>query len=292
MSEDPFFSIVIPTHNRPAQLKDCLRSISRLDYPRDRFDVVVVDDRSEVTPSETIDHFRHLIDVVLLKNQKAGPAAARNAGAARAKGQFLAFTDDDCLPQPLWLRAFADCLRLYPDAAVGGHTINALEANIHSTASQLLVDYIYSYYNADQRGAQFFTSNNFTVPREAFFEIGGFDDSFPLAAAEDRDFCDRWRQHGGRLRNAPKAAMAHAHPLTFRGFIRQHFNYGRGAFHFHRLRKNRSQEKVQIEPASFYYNLLKSGLKEENRAVRLTGLLFLSQIANAAGFYTSKWVSD
>jgi len=292
MLEEPFFSIVIPTHNRPAQLEECLRSISLLDYPRDRFEVVVVDDRSEVTPSATIDHFRHLIDVMLLKNQKAGPAAARNAGAANAKGRFLAFTDDDCLPQPLWLRAFADCLQLYPDAAVGGHTSNALEDNIHSTASQLLIDYIYSYYNADDGGAQFFASNNLTLPREAFFKMGGFDDSFPLAAAEDRDFCERWRQYGGRLRHAPKAVMAHAHPLTFRNFIRQHFNYGRGAFHFHRLRKNRNQGKLQIEPASFYYNLLKSGLKEEKRAVRLTGLLFLSQIANAAGFYTAKLVSD
>jgi GT2 family glycosyltransferase len=292
MREEPHFSIVIPTHNRPVQLEECLHSISRLDYPSDRFEVIVVDDRSEITPTAAIDRYRHLIDVMLLKNQKAGPAAARNTGAAHAKGRFLAFTDDDCLPHSLWLRAFAEGLQLYPDAVIGGQTINLLEDNIHSTASQLLIDYIYSHYDSEGRGAQFFASNNFTVSRKAFIKMDGFDDSFQLAAAEDRDFCDRWRQGGGQLHYAPNAITAHAHPLTFYDFIRQHFNYGRGAFHFHQLRKQRNQGRVQVEPASFYYNLLQSGWKQEKRAFRLTGLLFLSQIANAAGFYTAKLVGD
>lgn len=54
MREEPFFSIVIPTHNRPVQLEECLHSISRLDYPSDRFEFVVVDDQSEITPTAAI----------------------------------------------------------------------------------------------------------------------------------------------------------------------------------------------------------------------------------------------
>jgi len=121
--------------------------------------------------------------------------------------------------------------------------------------------------------------------------MGGFDTSFPLAAAEDREFCDRLRRQGRRLLYVRDAVVAHAHPLTFGGFLRQHFNYGRGAFQFHCIRARRDQAPIQVEPVSFYVDLLRLPLTLKRRTVRLMGLVFLSQVANAVGFYFGKLTS-
>src|SRR3990172_7747823 len=89
------------------------------------------------------------IDATCVRQRNAGPASARNTGAAQARGEFLAFTDDDCRPAPDWLRGLALRLTQSPDCVIGGRTTNALPDNPYSSASQLLIDYLYSYYNAD-----------------------------------------------------------------------------------------------------------------------------------------------
>ena len=81
-----------------------------------------------------------------------------------------------------------------------------------------------------------FRANNLALPEDRFRAIGGFDTIFPLAASEDREFCDRWLHHGFQMTYAPEAVVYHARALTFRSFWRQHFKYGRGAFHFHQVR--------------------------------------------------------
>jgi GT2 family glycosyltransferase len=74
-----------------------------------------------------------------------------------------------------------------------------LPDNPFSTASQLLIDYLYEYYNIDSPQSLFFASNNFAVARKLFNQVGQFDLNFPLAAGEDREFCDRWLFHGYSL---------------------------------------------------------------------------------------------
>ena len=283
----PFFSIVIPTYGRPQQLAICLDSLAHLDYPHDRFEVIVVDDGSENPPDAVVASFDDRLAITLLRQPHTGPATARNAGAAQAKGSFLALTDDDCRPAPHWLSALAARFAVAPDCAIGGYTLNALPRNIYATASQMLVDYLYVYYNADPNQACFFASNNLALPTDRFWAAGGFDTIFPRAAAEDRDLCDRWLHHGYRLLYAPEALVYHSHALGFRTFLQQHFNYGRGAFHFHQARAQRGQCPVRLEPLKFYLGLLRSPLSQTPYwpGVLLTALMGLSQIANMAGFF-------
>jgi GT2 family glycosyltransferase len=282
----PFFSIVIPTYGRPGQLTACLAALARLHYPRKRFEVIVADDGSEVLPEAMIAPFCDRLNVTLLRQQHAGPALARNTGAARAKGRFLAFTDDDCTPAPDWLLVLAARFAATPDAAIGGHTLNALPDNPYSTASQLLIEYLYTYYNADPTRAGFLTSNNLALPAERFRAVGGFDATL-RRASEDRELCDRWLSHGYGMVYAPEALVYHAHALTLRTFWRQHFNYGRGAFYFHWARARRGQTRVRVEPLTFYLSLLRyPSLQVQNRqALLLAALLMVAQVANAAGFF-------
>lgn len=94
----PTFSIVVPTYRRPQALRRCLAALSRLDYPRERFEVLVVDDGSDESPEPIVTEARGTVNARLIQQDHAGPARARNRGAAEATGTFLAFTDDDCEP--------------------------------------------------------------------------------------------------------------------------------------------------------------------------------------------------
>lgn len=287
MADAQFFSIVIPTYNRPAQLSVCLQACARLDYPRDRFEVIVVDDGGVTPLDEVVARFDSMLMLKLLRQSNAGPGAARNRGASEARGKFLAFTDDDCSPAPKWLQALAAHFVASPDCAVGGRTLNALTHNLYSSASQHLISYLFSYYNAVPHAARFFPSNNLAFPTRSFRAIGGFDVTYPWAAAEDRELCDRWLHCGYRMIYAADAVVYHSHDLTLRTFLYQHFRYGRGAFYFHQARARRGQQRVKLEPPAFYFNMFRYPLlsAEGVNALILMLLLVVTQVANAAGVF-------
>jgi glycosyltransferase involved in cell wall biosynthesis len=283
----PFFSIIVPTYSRPEQLGACLQGLTYLDYPRSRFEVIIVDDGSLTPPEAVVAYFCSQFDVILLTQKHAGPAMARNTGAARARGDILAFTDDDCEPAVDWLRTLAKRFAATPNCAIGGRAINGLPDNPFSTASQMLIDYLYGYYNSVPNRAQFFASNNLALPADLFRAIEGFDTNFPYAAGEDREFCDRWLHNGYGMIYAPEVVVRHSHFLRFQTFCKQHFNYGRAAFYFHQLRAKRGRRHFKAEPLRFYFDLLRYPFlcMQPRKSILLAMLLLLSQTANAAGFF-------
>jgi glycosyltransferase involved in cell wall biosynthesis len=279
----PFFSVIIPTHNRNAQVKTCLQALALQAYPRERFEVVVVDDGSAQPPREIVASFFEVLNVTLLVEPHGGPSAARNAGAARARGEFLAFTDDDCAPTPEWLQNIAARLTSFPTCLVGGRTINALTENIYSATSQALIDVIYAHFNRDPTNAQFLASNNIAMTAAQFQAVGGFNSGFKFA--EDREFCDRWLRHGYRMTYIPEVVIQHRHYLTPRSLWRQHFNYGSGAFLFHRI-SGRRGTKFRFE-STFYLSIFRFPLTGNGvaRGLFMEFLMAEIQIANAAGFF-------
>ncbi len=286
----PGFTIVVPTRDRPQSLAACLEALARLDYDRARIQVVIVDDGSPESLHPIVERFRTRMDIDLLVQNGAGPAAARNAGAARAVHEYLAFTDDDCEPEPGWLRALGAGVLSTPRTMLGGSTVNALPRNLFSEASQELISYLYEYYNQPGGKARFLTSNNMSVPLDMFRDLGGFSASFPLAAAEDRDFCERWLTARHEMRYLPQARVRHSHELDLRRFWGQHFGYGRGAYGYHRRRAQRGETGIRPEPLRFYTGLLKYPLTQgaRARAPGLSALLVVSQVANALGFFYEK----
>lgn len=256
----------------------------------------MVDDGSSVPVDDVVATYVDRLTVRLIRQANAGPAAARNAGAAEARGSLLAFTDDDCVVDPDWLPTLEREAREHPAHLLGGRVVNDLEGNPFSQASQHLVSYLYAYAAgasseapapSEARWSGFFTSNNLAVSADAFHELGGFDESFPLAAGEDRDFCARWREAGRPARYVPDALVHHRHPLDARRFWRQHWNYGRGAYHFHRARAERGGEGLHPEPPRFYLGMMgyPFGRESFGRAVVQAGLVGVTQVANALGYY-------
>jgi glycosyltransferase involved in cell wall biosynthesis len=291
MSGKPAISVIIPTYGRPERLRHCLAAFSAIDYPRDKFEVIVIDDGSRVPPTTVVAEFGKHVNVKLIQQRHAGPATARNLGAECAGGEFLAFTDDDCAPTPTWLSTIEARLRATPNQLIAGRVINALPRNPYSSASQILIDYLVGYFNANFQSACFVTSNNIGIARRDFFEVGGFDNSFRNAAGEDREFGDRWKSLGRVVNFRPELVVEHAHELTLRRFWQQHFNYGRAAWLFHLSRMTRGSHVISLEPWTFYRDLVIYPFKQSGatRPLFLAALLILSQIANAFGFASMRF---
>ena len=274
----PRFTVIVPTFERPAPLAACVGALRALDRPGGSLEIVIVNDGGRPPAPDTVraaDDATLVLRVVDQRN--AGPASARNRGAAEARGEFLAFTDDDCLPDRGWLTAFDAALRATPDALVGGRTVNAIPDSVFADTSQRLADFVSSYFHGGAMG-RFFTSNNLAVAREAFLAAGGFDTSFPFSAGEDRELGDRWSAQGRSSVAAPDALVRHAHRLSARGFLRQHFTYGRGAVAFRRVRAE-SGRPVRVDPA-FYLQSLAYALR--GGGVRAPARAALTAIAHAA----------
>jgi GT2 family glycosyltransferase len=289
MSAPVDFSIIIPTFERPQALARCLDALSVLDGYPSTFEVLIVDDGGGVPLEPVVASRRERLSLSLLRQDHAGPAAARNLGIQRARGRWLAFIDDDCEPDRQWLSMLARQFADQPGALLGGRVVNGLKGNVYCAAHQLLVDYSARHF---QRGTKpFVASSNMAVPASLFREVGGFDASFPFAGGEDRDLCARWHAAGHPLSEARTAVVRHHHPLSFRSFCRLHHRYGRGARRFHRNAARRAGDRVHLEPVSFYVGLLLSPFSDRPtlRSPLLSAALLLSQVCHAVGYAREKW---
>ena len=281
------FSVVVATCNRPGPLSDCLRALRAQTLPCDRFEVIVVDDGGDDDLAGVCGPFEPKLNVRLEKKANGGPASARNHGAALARGQWLAFTDDDCEPASGWLAELERCFVVNPGAMIGGHTHNRLQGNLFSQASQDIIDLVYRHYNERNDRARFLTANNMALPREAFLDMGGFDAEFSAGTAEDRELCERWLQAGRRIVYQPELEVYHSHSLDLRAYLRQHFNYGRGARSYRRICRQRHWRALgrdvswQLRVHDWLLHHFRTG---QTRPIRRMLALFAWQIANGLGY--------
>ncbi len=282
------FSVVIATFGRAEKLRRCLAGLARMRIPQASFEVIVVDDGSPVPVREALGAMELCgMNVRHIRQQNLGPGMARNAGVAEAKGRWIAFIDDDCIPHRDWLNAMKRALESHPEKLVGGRIVNGYPDSLFDTASWVLLEFLYDYLTRIPAAPRFFASMNIAMSRDQFLRVGGFGKASSFLA-EDRDLCDRWTQAGEEFHYEPRAAIRHHHGLTLRKFWRQHFKYGRGARRFHLARAARRQQAPRIEPWGFYLGLVTSPLRLKKPLpwrVALMGCMVFSQVAMVCGYY-------
>lgn len=283
-------SVIVPTRGRYGALHRLFEAFAAQTLPLDRFELVVVDDGGPAGALEDAARpYLSRLPLVTLRQAPLGPGAARNAGAAVARGRWLVFTADDCPPAPDWLARIERRLAVNPGALVGGLTVNALPDDPYATSSALLIDYLGRSRDSQATETPFFTPNNLAVPADRFAEVGGFDPALG-ATGEDRDFCDRWTARGFPMVTAPEAVVYHAHPQTLAGFWRQHVAYGRGSRRFYRRREARGEVRPALrltpEPLRFYLDLLlyPRARCSGAQAWVQSALMVVAQAANLVGF--------
>ena len=286
-TESPHISVIIPTYRRPAFLEACLSGLCRSEFPPQRFEVIIVDDGSPVCPVDVCERFRTELNITLLNQRNAGPAAARNLGAQHARGVYLAFTDDDCVPAPTWLSALSQRLTHSPDCLAGGSIVNGLPNNRYSTTTQLIQAYVYDYHVRWPETAFLFNGSNIALASSHFRALGGFSNSFRHPGGEDYDFCHRWHAAGLPVTYVPEAIVYHSHPLTFTGFWRQHFTYGRGLLVFRTQIRSLSGQRLQLQALTFYIGLFRFPLLRYDSFCRwvYVALVGLSQAATVTGAF-------
>jgi GT2 family glycosyltransferase len=192
------FSVVVPACARPAQLAECLARLAPGAQTcfADNYDVIVTDD----SPDEAV---RDLVKekfpwVQWTEGPRRGPAANRNHGAKQARREWIAFTDDDCLPEPGWLAALAEGRREHPSARV-------LEGRTYADRPRRSV---LETSPINDHGGNLW-SCNFAIENALFRELGGFDERYVWATMEDADLAERLRERKVEFPFLPKAAVCH-----------------------------------------------------------------------------------
>jgi glycosyltransferase involved in cell wall biosynthesis len=271
----PLISVVVPTRDRPRALGRCLEALSA-QTAIERLEVVVVDDGS-VDGDAVAETVSRWPGARLRRQASSGPAAARNAGAHAARGRFICFTDDDCEPHEDWAERLVEALESTADA-VGGRTIGAPSDAI-VRASELIA-HAPALVSASEDSLVFTPSNNLACRADVLAAVP-FDERYPAAAGEDREWCDRLLRSGRVLRYEPAAVLVHHHDSDIRSFLRKQFRYGRGAFRFRRL----GPEPRSLEQPWFYARLVRRGFAEGPIAGTL---VCVAQLTTAVGF-AAEW---
>ena len=290
----PIFSVVTPTFNRPDQLKNLLDQLARQQLPGPALEVIVVDDGGSEPLEPIIAPLRDRLNIRLIRQANAGCAAARQLGIEAARGLFLAFTDDDCRPSPDWLSQLHATLVRHPGSAVAGPTLNALTTDLRSETTQLIVNWFVREQTDAEGRLSYGPTCNLAFPAEPFRQVGGLDKNWRIAGGEDRDLCARWLGAGQTMIYQPQAQVLHYHALTLRQFLRQHFQYGRGAHKFRQgLRPGDRPVRARASLSS-YFRLMGLPWRQFRglTAWKVSGYLVLAQMATGAGMLSERFRPD
>jgi GT2 family glycosyltransferase len=194
-------SVVIPTYCRPLLLMECLKSLAKQKFERDDFEVIVISDEPDHLTKQLVVSWKHtgLLDIVYVPlATKRGPAAARNMGWKLAAGTLVAFTDDDTLPDPLWLQTIWDAYQQEELIAYSGRVIVPVPEKPTD----------YEWNIAQLERARFITANC-VCSWKALELIQVFDERFELAWREDSDLEFRLLQEQIPIRHLHDAIVVH-----------------------------------------------------------------------------------
>ncbi|MBI5742122.1 MAG: glycosyltransferase [Nitrospirae bacterium] len=188
----PFVSIIIPVRNEEDYIQSCLHSVTKLDYSKEKYEVIVVDNNSTDSTREIVSRFN---DVIVLEKKTGTIGTVRNFGARHARGEIIAFLDGDCVPDPQWLNiAITTLMTLRNVTVVGG--IIALEKE-RSWIEEYWINYLNSKYQTKINYVSTISSFCFVIKKETMEDIGGFNEQ--LITCEDSDLGYRISQTGRKL---------------------------------------------------------------------------------------------
>lgn len=283
-------SVIVPVHNAKGTLPQLFDSLSKQTY--DDFEIIVVDDCSNDGTSEIIKDY-HCNIIKLTRNH--GPAHCRNIGAQHAVGEILAFTDSDCRVDPHWLQTIQKIFSQNDADAVMGKLV-LLPSNFLGDSISALgfpgggtigFDKI---WKVDQKGfTNSISSCNFAISKTIFWNIGGFDESFPYPGGEDSLFAYHLRRMNYRIKYCPDVLIYHAARDSMKDFLKWQFRRGISSFIFSTKVSNKKQY-VSLRVWSTR-NIIRSSWRNKNFLLILF-LLSTSFVSQSFGFIFARYRKD
>ena len=213
-------SVIVPACNAENTVRGCLDSLMNQHYPEE-YEVIVIDDGSTDTTPRIVEEYEK---VRLIKQGNAGPAAARNRGAAEAKGDIILFTDSDCVPAPDWI---AEMVKPFKEnAEVVGVKGRYKTGQKEIVARFVQLEYEDKYhYMVRERYIDFIDTYSAAFKKDVFIEARGYDTDFPVACAEDVELSYRLSNKGYRMVFNPGAVVYHIHPDTVADYARKKYKF-------------------------------------------------------------------
>jgi cellulose synthase/poly-beta-1,6-N-acetylglucosamine synthase-like glycosyltransferase len=211
-------SVIIPAFNAADTLEACLEALHTQTADAGSYEIIVVDDGSTDGTAEIATRQR----ATVLRQDHAGAAAARNMGAARARGEILLFTDADCEPLPDWIEQM---LAPFADPEVSGAKGIYRTRQPSPVARFAQAEYEEKYDRLAHEGQiDFVDTYAAAYRRHVFLAHGGFDPEFLID--EDQEFSFRLASAGHKLVFVPRAAVYHRHQATVWGYVRRKVQIG------------------------------------------------------------------
>lgn len=194
-------SIIIPALNEERMIGRCLESLVRLAFPRDRFEVLVVDNGSRDRTLALADSFKDRLNLKVLQQAGVRISALRNLGASAASGDILAFLDADCLAPADWLDCIFGLAHADGAGVLGAHYLLPEDSSWVGRTW-------HRYQEASKAGeVSHVPAGDLIMRREDFLKLGGFDGT--IQTNEDYELCDRARKAGMKVRAFPQIGVVH-----------------------------------------------------------------------------------
>lgn len=219
----PAVTAIVPAHGRPEATRACVESLLAQDYPAELLEVIVVDDASDPPLAPAL---AGLPIRLLRQDQNIGQSAARNRAAELARGEVLAFLDNDCVAAPGWLRTLAAALD-EPGVEIAGGRVLAPPpegpvAAFEAARSPLDMGPVSGPVGPGET-ITYMPSCNLVIRRSLLLRVGGFDPAMRLG--EDVDLIWRALATGAQARYVAEAAVVHHHRVRLGALLRRRADY-------------------------------------------------------------------
>jgi glycosyltransferase involved in cell wall biosynthesis len=224
----PFVSVILATYNRRRILEECLDSLFNQSYPRDRYEVIVVNDSSTDKTLEFLGEYskKHPA-LVYFTQENQGPYIAKNLGIKNARGEIICFTGDDCIAERGWIEKIVN---KYSDNQIGG--VGGVIASYPPKSMAERYCYTTDPFNQEILSKVYLMTGNASYTRKVLDEVGGFDPFFRYSGDCDLGLMVNIR--GYRIAYASDAVVYHKHGETLEEMIRQWVRYGKGYSRMHK----------------------------------------------------------
>ena len=191
-----FFSVVVPTYERPNDLRKCLDSLGHKKQGNEvRYEILVTDDSKSTRCRKLVEE--EFSNISWGRGKRNGPAGNRNAGVERAKGKWIIFIDDDCIADKQFLNAYSKAIKDNPKAIL-------FEGKIYPDRPRKT----WAECCPENSNGNMFWTSNLCVKKEVFYKVGGFDERFRVAY-EDIDFAYRVNLLGLQSKFVSEASVCH-----------------------------------------------------------------------------------
>jgi glycosyltransferase involved in cell wall biosynthesis len=270
-------TVVIATCNRVSSLRNCLSSLEAQTLDRDLFEVLVINDGSTDSTGQFLADFMSETEMGFryISHRNSGVSYSRNVGIDNAEGEYVAFTDDDCIVPPDWLEKMyqgfssadqdvagiggpLNCITEHNDTFVSNFIQFIDEFNYIPVLTRLVIWYRHTSQLRGDEAVPYLRTSNAIFRKKYLKEVGGFDVGFRRPGGEDPDLCYRLLNQNYRFCFDRELVVLHNSRDSLTAFFKSLRNYLEGE-----IRTNRKSHlyKNIIIRRSYQYILVRKGVR-------------------------------